>query len=1004
MQKIEQAAEKKTHENFVIFFDKKAGLQTWLWARRTPGKGVRYRYITGDTNKSCERLVQTLIGIAIALEEEEDTTITHVSAKVRQQFDVETTSRKFYDAFRAEHSKFIEFIQGLNKAADKDWYASLMLNRLMFVYFFQKQGFLDNNVDYLKDRLRLVQERRGSDQFLTFYRYFLLRLFHFGLGSQKDSRPEDLEDLLGDVPYLNGGLFEPHELEINNPDIQIPDEAFERLFDFFKGWDWHLDSRKMSSGKEINPDVLGHIFEKYINQKQMGAYYTKEDITGYISSSTIIPFLLHKLQNIHPAAISGLLKKVCNDPDPYIAPDLLFGTDIDLPPEIADGISDTGKRQKWNTLAEFDYALPDETWREHIRRRQMVDALEKRCSAGFSSIDDLVTSNFDLNKVAVTFINHAEPEELLSFYESLTKITVLDPTCGSGAFLFAALNVLQPMYNASLERMRNLSATGTSFQKNVSSEFERIFAEIGPHENANYFILKSIIINNLFGVDIMKEAVEICKLRLFLKLVAQLKTRHEIEPLPDIDFNIRSGNTLIGFSSKQALEATQVKMNFGISVDQIIRAAEKADGAYHMFVDVQSEVDSKKLVSLKTKLRNQLEPLRAQLDQLTAENIKYGLSQDSETYAAWLEAYQPFHWFIEFYGIMSRGGFDVIIGNPPYVEYRKVQAVYALPKDEYLSEQSKNLYAFCMERCTKLVSKQGRFGMIVPAGLLGLDDAAPLRKLLLACFKANWFSTYAIRPSKLFDVDQRLCIHIAAATPAGQEALYSSRYHHWNANERKSLFQLLRYEGSFLYPELNRIPQVGSPEALSILTKLRARQQKPISSYYSRTGSLLHYHRSPRYWIRAMDFEQYFKSATKAKSVHHFRDLHFVSPAIGKVAGSIINSTLFFFWFVSVGNGRNITGSDVEKFPVGDISKNLIKTLEPQFDALMNDLKKNSFVRTRKDCEFQEFNPKLSKPIVDKIDTSLATLYDFTSEELDFLINYDIKYRDRAEEEDSSED
>ena len=70
------------------------------------------------------------------------------------------------------------------------------------------------------------------------------------------------------------------------------------------------------------------------------------------------------------------------------------------------------------------------------------------------------------------------------------------------------------------------------------------------HPSERYFILKSIVLNNLYGVDIMEEAVEICKLRLFLKLVSPTGKRYEqIEPLPDIDFNVRAGNTLVGFTS-----------------------------------------------------------------------------------------------------------------------------------------------------------------------------------------------------------------------------------------------------------------------------------------------------------------------------------------------------------------------------------------------------------------------------------------------------------------------
>ncbi len=155
----------------------------------------------------------------------------------------------------------------------------------------------------------------------------------------------------------------------------------------------------------------------------------------------------------------------------------------------------------------------------------------------------------------------------------------------------------------------------------------------------------------------------------------------------------------------------------------------------------------------------------------------------------------------------------------------------------------------------------------------------------------------------------------------------------------------------------------------------------------------MHYHRSPRYWIRAMDFEQYFKSPTRSRSVHHFRDLRFSDAAVGKFVGGIVNSTLFFFWFLAVGNGRNVTGADIEKFPVGDVGIGVLAKAERAFDRLMDDYKQNSVIRRRHDCEFQEFRPSLSKDTIDEIDAVLAEHYGFTEEELDFIINYDIKYR-----------
>ena len=140
------------------------------------------------------------------------------------------------------------------------------------------------------------------------------------------------------------------------PDIQIPDEAFERLFDFFDRYQWHLDERPLRDDNEINPDVLGYIFEKYINQKQMGAYYTKEDITDYISKNTVIPFLFDAAKPKCKVAFENpggptIWDHLRDDPDSYIYAAVKHGAERTLPPEIAAGVDDVSARAQWNQKA-----------------------------------------------------------------------------------------------------------------------------------------------------------------------------------------------------------------------------------------------------------------------------------------------------------------------------------------------------------------------------------------------------------------------------------------------------------------------------------------------------------------------------------------------------------------------------------------------------------------------------------------------------------------------------
>ena len=189
--------------------------------------------------------------------------------------------------------------------------------------------------------------------------------------------------------------------------------------------------------------------------------------------------------------------------------------------------------------------------------------------------------------------------------------------------------------------------------------------------------------------------------------------------------------------------------------------------------------------------------------------------------------------------------------------------------------------------------------------------------------------------------------------------------------------------------------RLGTLRLLNILRKIESKASKEVQYYYSSgsKGYLAHYHRSPRYWIRAMDFEQYFKSPTRSRSVHHFRDLSFSEQEEGKAICAIINSTLYFFWFMAICNGRNLTGVDVGRFPVGAFEQSLCRRLAKVFLELMEDYKKNSFVRVCANCEYQEFRPSASKGILDKIDCLLAEHYGFTANERDFLINYEVKYR-----------
>ena len=843
--KIESRIAKTTFEHLIVFVDQRQREQVWQWVRRETGKPLACREILFRAGENGTPLLQRLLTIGFSLEEEPSVNILLVTSRVRAALDVEKVTKRFYDHFRKELTAFARFIKGITNIENRDWYASLTLNRLMFVYFIQKQGFLDADLGYLRNRLVMVSSKRGNDGFHEFYRMFLLRLFHEGLGQPETSRSPDLVQLLGKVPFLNGGLFDVHDLEKEHPEISIPDKAFERVFGFFDQYHWHLDERPYKEDNEINPDVLGYIFEKYVNQKQMGAYYTKEDITGYISRNTIIPFLFGDAQKACPVAFGrdgGVWRLLHDDPDRYIYPSVGHGLNWDaseptnpiplkkplkLPEHIAAGLDDVSSRDSWNTAAPREFALPTETWREVLARRGRYDNVRRKLASGeINSINDLVTFNLDIETFAKDVIAQTEgPELLRAFWTAIGNVSVLDPTCGSGAFLFAALNVLEPLYTACVEGMRgfldDLERTNRPQRPDSLRDFRAVLARVDEHYNERYFILKAIVLNNIYGVDIMEEAVEICKLRLFLKLVAQLKNPDEIEPLPDIDFNVRAGNTLIGFASLEEVREAMTLTPDGqhramFPEDQSIlrrieQEGESASVAFEKFRWQQTMLDGTTVLNRKANLRRKLVGLTEELDRYLAGERQVNID-DAHAYEAWRRQHQPFHWFVEFYSIMRKGGFDVVIGNPPFVKTRAINYDVGFATHQAFPD----IYAYVLLRSTSIRHPVGRCGFIAPLSLGFSREFKELRRALTNR-GISWFSAFDNIPAALFSgAGQRCLIWINEAT---KNAIYTTRLFRWRSLYRANLMDLLNYTKApdFIQPSDFGIPRVSTDHEIELL-------------------------------------------------------------------------------------------------------------------------------------------------------------------------------------------
>jgi len=614
---VQQAVTEQYYENLLIFIDAPRTQSVWYWVKRDGNKRYprSHYFVKGQTGDLFLSKISAMFVDMSELDADGNLPVVEVAGRMKAALDIERVTKKFFDEFQLAHAQFLGHISGIPDERERRWYTSVILNRVMFIWFLQFKGFIDNgDRQYLSRKLEASRSAAANQ----YYPRFLQTLFFEGFAKPEAQRDAATETLLGRVKYLNGGLFLPHPIEDKyGAKITIPDVAFEELYRLFGRYSWSLDDTVGGRDDEINPDVLGHIFEKYINQKEFGAYYTRPEITEYLCEQTIHKLVLDKLAEANPP-LPGL-------PAP--------------PP--------------------------------------------------FETIGDIFTR-----------LDAPRAGQLL--HHILPKLSLLDPACGSGAFLVAAMKTLVDIYQGVIGRIEFLPDEGLK---------QWLAAERHKHPSLDYFIKKRVITHNLYGVDIMAEAVEIARLRLFLALVAAARTVDDLEPLPNIDFNILPGNSLIGLlrvdeqafnrhtppPRSQPVQGTQLGLLPDHATQLGLFTADKTatyhetvaeknrlvtiyqDAATYNTAELQVLRDNilaqrqKANATLNKILLDEFQGLGIQFEQATWDEKKNaeGKPKKRPLTLADMEALQPFHWGYEFDEVMNeRGGFDAIITNPPWETFK----------------------------------------------------------------------------------------------------------------------------------------------------------------------------------------------------------------------------------------------------------------------------------------------------------------------------------------------
>lgn len=568
-------------------------------------------------------------------------------------------------------------------------------------------------------------------------------LFFQVLARKHELRTEDVKKAFEQVPYLNSSLFEPTDIEhttilISNlkDNKTIPIIAstvlkdshgkkrtghlstLEYLFEFLNAYDFGNEGSEEIQEENktlINASVLGLIFEK-INGYKDGSFFTPGFITMYMCRETIRKAVLQKFN----------------------------------------------ETKGWN-CTDFD---------------ALYDKIEDRHEAN-------------------TIIN---------------SMKVCDPAVGSGHFLVSALNEiiavkneLKILQDCNGRRLKEYHVEVVNDELIVTDEDGELF-EYNPTNKESQRIQESLfhekqtlIENCLFGVDINPNSVKICRLRLWIELLksAYYKNATELETLPNIDINIKCGNSLVSrfdldADLKQALKKSKWSIDsYRVAVATYRNAQNKEEKRTmeRLIADIKSDFRSE--ISLNDPKTKKLRKLSGELFQLTNQQQLFEMTkkekadwnQKVETLALQTQMLEAeiedikgnkiyenaFEWRFEFPEVLNEDGdfvgFDVVIGNPPYIRQEELKAFKSYFKSQYkLYTGAADIYIFFIEKGFDILKDNGIITFIMPNKFMQTAYGQPARKLLL---KKNLIEIIDFGDFQVFDEATTYpCILIASKEAA----------------------------------------------------------------------------------------------------------------------------------------------------------------------------------------------------------------------------------------------
>ena len=673
----------------------------------------------------------------------EDESGTVAAARYGKALDRTRVTQRFFADFAAQRDMLARAWTGLPAQArrERDQLSLLLLSRLMFLYFLQHRDQLAGNRNYLPEMVRAWQ-RATPRKTTSFYRARLTRLFFLVLNRKPERRPRAAR-CFGDLPYLNGGLFDRHQFERKYRTLDLPDSAIANVFDDLLER-YRFTAREASDAQldgvddvGVDPEMLGRVFEGLMAEKQRsstGTFYT-------------------------PARTVDRL--VCESLCAYLAP--------------------------------------------HVGSETAATIMSGNCH----DLDIGVARN------AV---------------RALERVRVLDPACGSGAFLLGSLSRIAQT-RATLEQKPTLP------------------------------LRRAIVAQNLFGVDLQNDAAQLCALRLWLALVPE-RPQETVQPLPNLDRQIRQGDTLVD----------PLDLNAGITDAAIRKSVASITPLTLQYSGCEPEQRAALLKQLRTAerllTRQWLSAERTRIDRKLRELKAWSNETDlfgevTSTARAAVEQTrlvharaaelrrisrraqhdneQPFFSFGIHFGAEALAGFDMIICNPPWVRAHKwTGSLSAVVRQRFrvcqhapwraadvaakspAAGNQVDLAMLFLERCIELLAPGGILGIILPAKFMRSLSGAGARRLLLETTEILLLEDHSLNQKSIFEAAAFTTILVARKIDHARNNAITTH-----------LIKRVSPVRSFHIPktELPLLQQAGSPWLVAppeVRKAMRAMQEHPV--------------------------------------------------------------------------------------------------------------------------------------------------------------------------------